>query len=70
MISENSSLFSHFPGWQVGYGAFTYSISAKHNLIGYVENQREHHKIFSFKEELTSLLKEHFVDYNDNYLLT
>lgn len=70
MILENSKLFSHFTGWQVGYGAFTYHISSKVKLIRYVENQREHHKIYSFKEELTHLLKEHSVDYIDDYLIT
>ena len=70
MILENGKLFLHFPGWQVGYSAFTYHISAKENLIRYVENQREHHKIYSFKDELMQLYKEHSVDYNEDYLLT
>ena len=34
------------------------------------ENQAEHHKTVSFKEELISLLKEHNVDYIDDYLFT
>jgi putative transposase len=63
-------LFLHFPGWQVGYSGFTYHISAKENLIRYVENQKEHHKVYSFKEELIQLLKEHSVDYLDEFLLT
>jgi len=70
LILQNSKMFSHFSGWQVGYSAFSYHISSKVNLIRYVENQREHHKIYSFKEELTNLLKEHSVDYTDDYLLT
>jgi putative transposase len=69
MILENSKMFSHFTGWQVGYSAFTYHISSKAKLIRYVENQREHHGIYSFKEELTHLLKEHSVDYIDDYLI-
>ena len=70
MILENSKLFSHFTGWQVGYSSFTYHISSKANLIRYVENQREHHKILSFKEELTEILKEHSVNYNEEYLIS
>ena len=70
MILENGNLFLHFPGWQVGYSAFTYHISARDNLIKYVENQREHHKIYSFKDELIQLLKEHSVDYTEDYLFT
>lgn len=70
IIIENSKLFSHFPGWQVGYSAFTYNISSKVNLIRYVENQREHHKVLSYKEEIIHLLKEHSVDFIDEYLIT
>ena len=70
MILENSKMFSHFTGWQVGYSSFTYHISSKIKLIRYVENQREHHMVFSFKEELIELLKEHSVDYNEDYLIT
>ena len=70
MILENRKLFSHFSGWQVGYSGFTYHISSKEKLIKYVENQRVHHKIFSFKEELKELLNEHSVAYNDDYLIT
>ena len=70
MILENRKLFSHYVGWQVGYSGFTYHISSKANLIRYVENQREHHKIYSFKQELEELLKEHSVDYDEDYLFT
>lgn len=66
-IKENK-LFPSFKGWQRGYGAFTYSISAKDNLIEYVKNQEEHHKKISFKEEYIQLLKEHKVDYDERYL--
>ena len=68
MILNNRKLFSHFNGWQVGYSGFTYHISSKPYLIKYVENQREHHKIVTFKDELVELLKEHSVDYNEYYL--
>jgi len=70
MTLENTKLFSRFPGWQVGYSAFTYNISAKANLIRYVENQREHHMVLSYKEEIIHLLKEHSVDFVDDYLIT
>jgi putative transposase len=70
MILERSELFSHFPGWQVGYSAFTYNISSKDNLIKYVENQRKHHEVLSYKEEVIHLLKEHKVDFIDEYLIT
>jgi putative transposase len=70
MILENRKIFTHYIGWQVGYSGFTYHISSKSNLIRYVENQRENHKIYSFKQELEELLKEHSVDYDEGYLFT
>jgi putative transposase len=70
MILRERKLFLHFPGWQVGYSGFTYHISSKESLISYVKNQAVHHKTVSFKEELISLLKEHNVDYIDDYLFT
>jgi putative transposase len=68
MILRERKLFLNFPGWQVGYSGFTYHISSKGSLISYVKNQTEHHKTVSFKDELIRLLKEHGVDYNDEYL--
>jgi hypothetical protein len=68
MMKENS-LFFRFTGWQVGYGLFTYHISSKENLIRYVINQNEHHKTITFKEELIALLKEHSIEYTEEYLL-
>jgi REP element-mobilizing transposase RayT len=70
MILQNRKIFSHFSGWQVGYSGFTYHISSKTNLIRYVENQREHHMVYSFKEELKELLKENSVDFEDDFLIT
>ncbi|MBI9061675.1 MAG: transposase [Marinilabiliaceae bacterium] len=60
--------FSGFDGWQDGYAAFTYSISAKDNLIEYVKNQEAHHRKFSFKEEYMKLLEEHEIEFEEKYL--
>lgn len=51
---KEERLFPHFSGWQVGYGGFTYSISAKDNLIEYVKNQKEHHKKVSLGTNMLS----------------
>jgi len=67
-IKENK-LFNNFNGWQDGYGAFTYSIKEKDNLIEYVKNQEQHHSTKSFKEEYLALLKEHQIEFNEKYLL-
>lgn len=63
-----NSCFPFFEGWQEGYGAFTYSISQKDELVQYVKNQKQHHLKLSFIEEFKNLLKEHNIDYNEKYL--
>jgi len=62
-------LFPGFDGWQEGYGAFTYSIHAKDNLIEYVKNQEEHHRRKTFCEEFIKLLEEHEIEFDEKYLL-
>ncbi len=54
--------------WQEGFGAFTYSKSQLDNVIKYIDNQEEHHKKQSFKEEYLSFLKKFEVDYKMEYL--
>jgi len=70
MICRERKLFPNFPGWPVGYSGFTYHISSKNALINYVKNQADHHMTVSFKDELIRLLKEHGVDYKEEYLFT
>jgi putative transposase len=67
-MTEQENTFCAFPGWQVGYGAFTYNYSSKMNLIRYVENQTEHHKKISFQVELIEFLNEYGIDFDAKYL--
>jgi len=67
--NKAKGIFKNFNGWQDGYGAFTYSIKDKDRLIEYVKNQKEHHKIKTFREEYVKLLKEHGIQFDENYLL-
>jgi putative transposase len=66
---KDNNLFKDFGGWQDGYGAFTYTIKAKDNLIEYVKNQEEHHRKKTFIEEYKELLAEHEIEYDEKYLL-
>jgi putative transposase len=66
---KSHNLFPDFNGWQNGYGGFTYSFKDKDNLIEYVKNQEEHHKIVTFRDELVELLKEHGIEFDEKYLL-
>lgn len=66
-IKENNFTKSKF-NWQEGFGAFSYSHSSIDNVIKYIMNQKEHHKIKSFREEYYEYLKEFEIDYKDEYL--
>ena len=54
--------------WQEGFGAFSYSQSQLDNVIGYINNQEEHHKRTPFKEEYLELLKKFEIAYDEKYL--
>ncbi len=55
-------------GWQDGYCALSVSPSIKDKTIAYIENQKEHHRKMTFKEELLLFLKEYGVEYDERYL--
>jgi hypothetical protein len=54
--------------WQEGYGAFSYSHSALDNVIAYIQNQKEHHKKKTFKQEYIGFLKKFQIVYDEKYL--
>ncbi len=54
--------------WQSGYGAFSYSKVQLPRVIKYIQNQEEHHKTRSFREEYLALLRTHDVDYEEHYI--
>lgn len=66
---KDSGKFPLFNGWQEGYGAFTYSVKEKDNVIAYIKNQKEHHKTEGFYDEYKRLLKEHEIEFDEKYLL-
>jgi len=67
-LRENRSTYPDFQGWQDGYSAFTYEMSALKVLKEYIENQNEHHRIVTFREEYIKLLKEHGIEFDEKYL--
>ena len=66
-IKENKLCRYRF-NWQEGYGAFSYSHSQLDKVIAYIRNQKKHHKVKTFKEEYTDLLKKFKVEYDNKYL--
>lgn len=74
-IKANSSRFVHdeirLPdfAWQSGYAAFSVSKSNVDAVIKYINTQREHHGVRTFKDELIDFLEKHGVEYNPEYVL-
>lgn len=54
--------------WQVGYAAFTVSVSQREVVQHYIQNQEEHHRRRSFKEEFIELLERHQIGYRPQYV--
>jgi REP element-mobilizing transposase RayT len=54
--------------WQEGYGAFSYSHSALDHVIGYIKNQKEHHRQKTFKEEYKDFLMKFKIEHKDEFL--
>ena len=68
LFIKDESLFTNFNGWQVGYGAFTYRYENRKTLIDYIQNQEEHHRKKSFREEYRELLLENGIEFKEDYL--
>jgi REP element-mobilizing transposase RayT len=54
--------------WQSGYGAFSIGMSQVEDTINYINNQVEHHRKKTFKEEYISFLKKHKIEYDERYI--
>lgn len=49
-VNESGKLAHKF-NWQAGYGCFSYSHLPVDHVYRYIENQEQHHKKMSFREE-------------------
>ena len=66
-IKTKNTYYSSF-AWQGGYAGFSVSPSIHNKTKRYILNQEEHHRKFTFKEELILFLKEYGIEYNEQYL--
>lgn len=66
-IKTKGNFYKNFY-WQNGYGAFSVSQSNVEVVKKYIEDQKEHHRRKSFKEEYLGLLKKYHVDYDEKYV--
>lgn len=54
--------------WQEGYGAFSYAHSQIDRVYKYIQNQEEHHRKQTFREEYLAFLKRFDVPYEERFL--
>lgn len=54
--------------WQEGYGAFSVSRSSQASVVEYIQNQKEHHRKWKFKDEFVELIRRHEIDYDERYI--
>jgi putative transposase len=66
MKTKDDSLTNFY--WQDGYGAFSVKPTEVDSIIGYIENQHEHHRQNSFQNEYRGILKHNNVEYDDRYV--
>jgi len=74
-IKRSSSLWLNekklVPGrfsWLEGFGAFSIGKSQVSGLVKYIEEQQEHHKKVSFREEYLEFLKENDIEFDKRYI--
>ena len=54
--------------WQGGYADFSVSKSNIEEVKRYIARQEEHHRKFTFQEELRALLRRHGIEFNEKYV--
>jgi putative transposase len=74
-IKSNSSRFINEKrkanrkfSWQDGYAVISHSRSQRPQVIRYIENQQEHHRRKSFREEVIDILQKFEIEYDDRYV--
>jgi len=74
-VKANSSRWIHETfenlrgfAWQTGYGAFAVSYSNIDDVKRYIANQKDHHRVRTFKEEFLAFLKRHDIEYDERYI--
>jgi REP element-mobilizing transposase RayT len=58
----NENEHEHRFAWQVGYGAFSVSVSNTAIVAKYIRDQEKHHRKMTFEQEYRALLKKHGID--------
>jgi REP element-mobilizing transposase RayT len=54
--------------WQDGYGTFSVNPAEVDVVSAYIENQHEHHRKVTFKEEYLAFLEKYGIEYDERYV--
>ena len=54
--------------WQGGYADFSVSASNLETVKKYIANQKYHHQKMGFQDELRTLLRRHYVEWDERYI--
>ena len=65
---NDSHLSKTYFAWQGGYAAFSVSESQIYKVKDYINNQEEHHRQLTFKDELLKMLEKNNIDFDKKYL--
>ena len=66
--ANRNTMFPLFDGWESEYYASTVSKENKDSVKQYIMNQKEHHKVTSFRDEFLRLCKENGIEVDERYL--
>lgn len=66
-VNENHLCPKRFH-WQEGYSVFSVSKSQSPRVAAYIGRQEEHHKRFTYRQELLRMLKDHDVEFDERYV--
>ena len=66
-INDNQVTQKRFE-WQEGYGVFSYSQTSVDAVYKYIQNQEEHHKKQTFRDEYIAFLTAFKVEYDEKYI--
>ena len=65
---NESRILNHRFQWQTGYGSFSYSRSHVDSVYRYINNQEQHHKNMTFREEYIKMLRSFEIDFDERYI--
>lgn len=68
MKANRDTKFPMFDGWEPEYYASTVSKSDVASIKQYIINQKEHHKVLSFRDEFLRLCRNHGIEVDERYL--